>query len=435
MTAQRRLVEAHSEIGNESIRFERLPTNTTTRAHEVHRWFNFIAGFSPEFVSACLSMAGANEDNSLTLLDPFVGCGTATVTARRFVRHAVGFDPHPFFARISEAKSNFEKYSGQLDEVDAAIRAGYSSTMTLDEGLSPSAVKFLSKMFEPEDLQRLLGARQVLARKGLDENPLAFLVLSRVLDHCCFAATDGIYKAPTSRKRSVPPEEALQLVLSLIRSDIGKVLHEGTGASIYCQSSEDMGQLHSNSVDLVVTSPPYLNNFDFAEMTRMYLYFWGIAHSWGQITDLVRSKMIVNTTTALKGHRDKQGTYRNSTCDEIHSEMDVVVSALREKRTEKAGKKEYDLLIYPYMAQMQRVLGECLRTMKAQASLHMMVSDAAFYGVHIPAPRWIAEVMETLGFEDVQCEMIRPRGHRWKLNKREGAAEGLGEYYVFGRAP
>lgn len=64
----------------------------------------------------------------------------------------------------------------------------------------------------------------------------------------------------------------------------------------------------------------------------------------------------------------------------------------------------------------------------------MMISDAALYGVHLPAPQWIARMMEAVGFSDVECHMVRPRGHRWILDKREGAEGGLGEYYVFGRA-
>ena len=31
------------------------PTNLTTHRHPVDRWFNFIAGFSPEFVSSCIA--------------------------------------------------------------------------------------------------------------------------------------------------------------------------------------------------------------------------------------------------------------------------------------------------------------------------------------------------------------------------------------------
>ena len=68
------------------------------------------------------------------------------------------------------------------------------------------------------------------------------------------------------------------------------------------------------------------------------------------------------------------------------------------------------------------------------APLHMIVADAALYGIHVPTPQWLSQIMAEHGFVDVQCEMIRPRGHRWKLAKRQGSPQGLGEYYVFGRA-
>src|SRR5207253_1288413 len=37
----------------------------------------------------------------------------------------------------------------------------------------------------------------------------------------------------------------------------------------------------------VVSSPPYLNNFDYADATRLELYFWGVARSWRDMTERV----------------------------------------------------------------------------------------------------------------------------------------------------
>jgi hypothetical protein len=289
-------------------------------------------------------------------------------------------------------------------------------------------------MFEQNSLRKLLSARDNLKLGGLDCNPLAILALSRILDHCCFAATDGIYKAPTTSKRALLPEDAVIKVFELLNDDAQLAEVNPNQTSIYCKSSENMPEVASNSIDLIVTSPPYLNNFDFAEMTRMYLYFWGMASSWGDITDKVRNQLIVNTTTALKGHRTLQSRYRESLPQNVQNEADVVVEALSFRRKEKQGKKEYDLLVFPYLSQMQSILEECLRVLKPGAPLHMMVSDAALYGIHLPAPQWLGAIMTDLGYVDVQCEMVRPRGHRWTLNKREGSAKGLGEYYLFGSA-
>lgn len=101
----------------------------------------------------------------------------------------------------------------------------------------------------------------------------------------------------------------------------------------------------------------------------MYLYFWGIAGSWDEISDKVRSRLIVNTTTALKGHKEIQARYRESLPGSLIDELDQAVARLSVKRSIKAGKKEYDYLVYPYLSQMLSVLRECLRVMRADAPL------------------------------------------------------------------
>jgi DNA modification methylase len=433
MTARSNLKTLQAtSLGN--VRLERLPTNTTTRGHPVHRWFNFIAGFSPELVQGCVALSGKPLARELQLLDPFAGCGTAPVTARLLGISAVAYDPHPFFAVISEAKANSPRYWKDIPVIHAAIARGILQRLPPESAHSESAIAFLGKMFQPDVLVAINSARRALEDEGLGENPLAILILSRILDHCCFAATDGIYKAPTSGKRALTPKAALDRVFNALNEDHVEA-RKGEGlARIYRKSSERMEELADDSIDFVITSPPYLNNFDYAEMTRMYLYFWRMASSWGEITDRVRSQLIVNTTTALKGHKDRQESYRSSLPKRVRSAADLAVATLSQRRTEKAGKKEYDFLVYPYLSQMQQVLRETHRVLKSGAPFHMMVSDAALYGTHLPAPQWLAELMRECGYFDVRCEMVRPRGYRWALKKREGAVAGLGEYYVFGRA-
>ena len=421
-------------VSSPAVKFERLPTNTTTKGHAIHRWFNFIAGFSPELVQASVVTGVSAPSIGTRLLDPFSGCGTAPLAARLLGLSAVAYEPHPFFAVISEAKANSPSYWADLPSIHTALAQGISRQDSHGIAVSESASAFLGKMFRKNDLFALYSARRELDERGLGSHPLALLILSRILDYCCFAATDGIYKAPTSSKRALTPNEALDKVLGTLAGDEYEAQLEGGPVRIYEKSSECMDELDDDSIDVVVTSPPYLNNFDFAEMTRMYLYFWGLASSWDEITTRVRSRLIVNTTTALKGHKESQQAYRNTLPEEVRRAADSAVENLSIRRKNRAGKKEYNFIVYPYLSQMQQVLREIRRVLKPGASFHMMVSDAALYGVHLPVPQWLAQIMSECGFLNVQCEIVRARGHRWILDKREGSPKGLGEYYVFGRA-
>ena len=59
-----------------------------------------------------------------------------------------------------------------------------------------------------------------------------------------------------------------------------------------------------------------------------------------------------------------------------------------------------------------------------------MVADAALYGIHISTPQLLQSILDNLVFRNTQCSLLRQRGHRWILAKREGSKTGLGEYHV-----
>jgi DNA modification methylase len=407
----------------------RLPTNTTTRSHPIHRWFNFIAGFSPEFVMQCCTNARLTDRDHL--LDPFSGCGTAPLVACQLGMSASGFEAHPVFARIGRAKLPSPSARRDVVAIRDAILRGLGTPVDA-EVLAEAPRRFLAKLFDVEVLRSLLGARAALGEQGFAASDAAFMVLSRIVDKSTHSQTDGIYKAPTTKRNAQLPSSACDDTVQMILDDLIALGNPdyASPSRIFEHSSESMAEIDTGSMSIVVTSPPYLNNFDYAEMTRMLLYFWGLADSWSEITDRVRRHLIVNTTTALQGHKGRQAEYRDQLPWSVRPELDALAADLKHRRADHAGNKEYDFLVYPYFAQMFSVLTECKRCLRPGGQMHIMVADAALYGVHISTPQILAELLRSLGFVDVACELVRHRGHRWILAKREGSARGLGEYHV-----
>ncbi len=411
------------------IALDVLPTNQTSWKHPIHRWYNFIAGYSPEFVIRCIGESKLNRGR--VVLDPFAGCGTTLVAAALSGFKAIGYEPHPFFFKIALAKAQPALAPAKIKAIGEILSKGFKASCA-NNAVSTDAWKFLSKLFDQPVLHALLGARSCLEKSEFADDPIAFLIVSRLIDECSFAQTDGIYKAPTSRKRASSPPEALSEIIRDISCDIGAPQY-AIKPMMHNSSAEHMYDVADESVDLIVTSPPYLNNFDFAEMTRMHLYFWGMAASWADITNKVRSILVVNTTTALKGHREKQLAYESLIPDSIHNELRQLAAALALIKRTKAGKKDYDLLLRPYMAQLCVIYRECFRVLRPGAFAHTMIGDAAFYGIHVPSPQWLVVALKSIGFSEVRCELVRKRGHRWILSKRSGSPTGLGEYHIIAR--
>src|SRR5467141_1040670 len=307
---------------------KKLSTNLTTRNHAVHRWFNFIAGFAPEFVSSCIKSSGVNPTNGL-LIDPFAGTSTSLVQANIDGIRSIGYEPHPFFFDISQAKLRRCDPEGvtQIEEECMALTAASEDLSSI---WSQNALKFLKKLVPESELRILASALKVEPQVPEKNRPMFRLVVSRALEATTNSQTDGIYKAPTSAKPSKRFLESIPTICKEIREDIFSTSDFYINRATLCAgSSQQMGDVKEGSCSVCVTSPPYLNNFDFAEMTRMELYFWKYAGSWGEITELVRRKLIVNTTTAPTDLKRRQAQFKKSLSSSLISELEPLVSELR----------------------------------------------------------------------------------------------------------
>jgi len=416
----------------EQIPEEKLPTSLTSDRHPIHRWFNFVAGFSPEFVSQCIRSAKLKKED--ILIDPFAGLSTSLIQANLEGINAIGFEPHPFLFDLSRAKL-FPPNKEEIENIETLLLPLELFAGNLAEIWSPDALKFLLKLFSESNLRQLASA--VLKEEETEEKiqpnqrQIYRLIVSRVVEMMSTSQTDGIYKAPTTKKTTIPYLNAVKKVCAEIKNDInflGKSINYQ--AKIYPISSEKMLQVEDESCFLCVTSPPYLNNFDFAEMTRMELYFWRYAGSWREITERVRRQLIVNTTTAPTELKRNQIEFSRKLSPGFCSLVSPIIEQLKEQRKIRAGKKDYYLLVYPYFAQMQSVIRELRRVLKPGSNLHLVVANAALYGIHISTEELLGELMKENGFEVIEIKLLRSRGQRWKLAKRDGSKQGLGEFEI-----
>ena len=148
----------------------------------------------------------------------------------------------------------------------------------------------------------------------------------------------------------------------------------------------------------------------------------------------MRGKLITNTTTAPKAHRSAayQAECREAIPIQLADPLDAIVETLAAEKSKRAGKKPYDSLVFPYYRQIADVIRECHRVLTPKGRLNWVVSDAALYGTYIPTHEHTAALLASVGFKQIEVHQLRKRGHRWKLEKRDGAPGRLGEYHVVG---
>lgn len=414
---------------------EKMPTAVTADYHPIHNWFNFVAGYAPEYVEMVIeNFIKVNKRKPILIYDPFAGCGTTCVVANKMGVNSIGIERNPFFYRIGYTKVHAKDTLKYLKEVrdEFVIAIDKEIDLNLVDVLEDSVKKYLCKLYDIGSLNKLLYLRNLVKEYSDYKFYMGFTFLSKLMEYVTTAKTDGIYKVPTSKKKSISVEDAIEKTF-LIFNESSTLQINNYGEIVYGSSIEYC--LGENTCDLVIFSPPYLNNFDFAEMTRMQLYFWEDAKNWAEISEKYRNHMLVNTTTALKLVSSKeQQQYLRSTLPEILlKKIDPIVNKLTEIRKANSKKKAYNLIIYPYLAQMQEVLTKCYRGLRNNGEIHIVVSDAAFYGIHIDTQDYLCDIMQNVGFKEVYSIKMRDRGDRWVLEKRKFSGKQLGEYEVIGK--
>lgn len=391
----------------------------------IHRWFTYPAGFSYKGVEEALRIFDIRE--GMTIYEPFAGTATTNLVAKQHGIHSFGVEAHPFIQFVARTKLFWEfdtpTLHRQIDALTATIRENALGAEEEMESVFPELVR---KCYHPAKLRRLWVCREaILALAASPFRNLAKLALTNILRALADVETGWPYIAPGKPKTSSPDVfGALRDQLYLMAGDIAQTVRASrSGACTYLiagDAREPHLEIASESVDLSFTSPPYLNNFDYADRTRLETYFWGEAKTWGEITEKVRTKLIMSATTqALRTGFDGQNALSadfQAAAPEVAGILQEKVGQLVELRLVKGGKKSYDMMVAGYFNDMLPVLRECYRVLKPGAALVMILGDSAPYGVHIPTDVYLGEIGVAVGFDSYSIEDLRVRGGKWKNN-------------------
>jgi hypothetical protein len=258
-------------IANGALFSLRLGNNTAGLTHGLHR---FPGKYIPQVPAWALEeFAGAGS----VVLDPFCGSGTTLVEALPRCRRSIGLDRDPLACLIAGAKTAALGASRMAELSDRLCRAWREPACPLVPPM-PDLVNF-SHWFSGDAwgwLQSLLGAIAALECGEAERRFLACL-FSSIVRWVSNAddQTQKTYVSGTLKKS--PPEVPATFARALDRARAGLAEMErsrlaGADSTVLLADAADI-PLPPSSIDLVVTSPPYLDSVDYM-YNFMLEYFW-----------------------------------------------------------------------------------------------------------------------------------------------------------------
>ncbi|GBF49573.1 DNA methylase [Leptospira ryugenii] len=240
------------------------------QGHSLHHTVSYRASFKPELPSFFMNQYLKKKKSKV--LDPFGGRGTTAVQANIEGHVAVHNDIHPLSIFLAQSR----QIVPPLEDLDKKLKSlDLSGTYTEEEG-----DERLLAFYHPKTLAEIKKFKKYLKEDHSPEMQfLGLIALSRLHGHS--TGFFSVYTFPqvsipweaqkkNNLKRNQEPEyrEIKPRIFQKMKRDLAEPLppfyHEFSKNNAYILSSANaMEKIESDSIDLIVTSPPFLDKVDY----------------------------------------------------------------------------------------------------------------------------------------------------------------------------
>lgn len=380
-----------------------LASNVPNKTMPFQRWFRYKEAFSHEFPQVAVGRLGLKKGASL--LDPFCGVGTVLFGVRELGYRARGFDLLPLAVFASRVKLRTpEDYDLEY------LRSRTHDVCSVEVGRSRSSfpdIVILPKAYDQGTANEILFLRDLILQES-DVATREFLLLGllAVMEDVSHTCKDGLGIKLRPKKAIPRVQEALRRQLRMMLADLTGALGfsiDGGRASVSVADARDL-PLKSESVTAVITSPPYLNRYDYARIYSIELAL-NFVSSFAELRDLRHS--------LLRGYIEA----KPATTDRV--DWGVVPPVIERLRAKRLNNKNIPVMVKAYFEDMYQAIQEMARVCRRGGYVVMLISNCRFGGEVIPVDLVLSEIAERHGFETREI---------WVLHYKGNASQQMGRY-------
>jgi DNA modification methylase len=397
------------------LQFENIGCVKDNMKSPIHNWYRFTAGFSYKFVDYLLS----DLPKESVVYEPFAGCGTTLVSSQKNGFHSVGNEGQEFMYDICRAKLNWtvdrNKIDNHISLIKQAISDEYETYNLSDEN------PLLIELYDRNNLAILCIIRNYILSLKDESYKLFFkLALSNVLHRTAIHPIAVPYISRTRKlMNNGQPFEKFVSTCNKMVDDIKSQSTDYVSSQVFLHDSREKNALiETDSCSICITSPPYLNNLDYGEVSKVPTHFWGITNTWNDITSKVRINLVTGATTHYKETDFDINKYIKTPFatnnEKLIPQLLDMFDKIKINAQNRSGKKSFHILMMHYFSDMYNVLLEMRRVLKSDSKSYLILGDSAPYGVYIPTTQLLGEIAVSAGFNEYAIYKIRTRGTKWK---------------------
>ncbi|HEY4113664.1 MAG TPA: hypothetical protein VGM17_06330 [Rhizomicrobium sp.] len=350
--------------------------------HPIHP---FPARMAPGIALDALS----ESKGCLSVLDPMMGSGTVLAVAKASGHKAIGSDLDPLAVLLSKV------WTTPVDRkraTDAAVRALEHARVVAaklaQRDAYPSSAdeqtkKFVRYWFDPYARRQLASLARAISRvKDRSVQDVLWCGFSRLIitkSAGASLAMDLSHSRPHRSYQTAPlkPFAKFMAAVETVISNCPKKSHKnGPYASVRHGDARDL-PISDGSIDLVLSSPPYLNAIDYLRCSKFSLVWMGYG------VDEIR--------------RIRSGSVGTEAPSEACQHQPLVRAVIRSLRLAPALSRRNRATLAQYVWDMYRVTAEAARVLKPGGRAVYVVGDSTIRGTFVRNSSIVAAVARRNG--------------------------------------
>ncbi len=398
-------------------------------------WLKYKEAFSTSLAADVIERYTVAGD---LVLDPFAGIGTALFTARGLGRRSVGIELLPVGVFAMETRLSAEAVAPSVFRRRVAAVAAQDWSSHFDESHALEHIPITRGAFPDATERQLAGYRAYCATRL--RNPhvrrLFHLACLEILERISYTRKDGQYLrwdcradrpgvGTRFRKGRIEPfGEAIAAQLTRLSEDIGRgqtplpaagkgvcpLLHRGSCLDVLPTIDDD-------SIDLVLTSPPYCNRYDYTRTYALELVYLGLGEDDVKgLRQTMLSCTVENATKSAQLAAAYAAAGRSDFFAGVTRVFDEqralaeVIEFLRERRNAaELNNPNIPRMVENYFFEMCFVVAELARTLRPGGRLIMVNDNVRYAGEEVPVDLILSDFARRLGLR-VEHIWTLPRG-------------------------
>jgi DNA modification methylase len=390
--------------------YGRIMQFNKNKSEPFHRWYPFVEGYSKEFIC---SIIAEMRETPLACLEPFSGSGTTALELQNMGIRCYSFEVNPLMYLIAKVKlencyeilkleywfTHICQYrkNAKIDALESSFRTLYQKTGVKKWNYNMEVAIAIEKL-----------KRAIYSITETKYRELFTVALAAILLDVSNLYRNGkclSYKKDWT-ERNISEEYVFNRFDDKVRTELfvdinnQKELSLANNKSLLFKEDSRVGignNVEDDSIDLVITSPPYLNSRDYTDTYMLELKTLDFTNNNEEIKAL-REK-------TLRSH--VQIRWDDNT--ELNNEMlkDTLKALEKASVSEEIWNESIIDMVRLYFVDIKQIFEVIFRKLKKGGKVYFNISNSAYFNVLINTLEICASIAEQVGFTIIEIREAR----------------------------